>query len=95
VFHEFRPSSKMRRAQHDNPIMEHLVALVAGGAKGGAWTSRIPAVTAAMLFSAFHGAVDEFIVAPPSRNSRKVLTAEVRAFARGAMGLPTGDASRR
>jgi AcrR family transcriptional regulator len=84
VFHEFRPSS--RRARHDNPVTEHLTALIAAGAKAGAWVSHSPRLTAAMLFSAFGGAVDDDIVSP-ARMSRKRLTAEVRAFCRMALGL--------
>jgi len=86
VFHEFRPSNQRRRAQHENPTMAQLTALVAGGAKAGAWVSRTPRLTAAMLFSAFHGAVDGDIVAL-AKTSRKRLITEVRAFCHGALGL--------
>lgn len=86
VFHEFRPSSR-RMMAHDNPITEHLTRLIAGGAKAGAWASRTPRLTAAMLFSAFHGAVDDDIVSQ-AKTSRRRLIAEVGAFCRGALGLP-------
>lgn len=87
VFHEFRPSNHSRRMQHDNPAAAHLMSLVVGGTKAGAWVSRTPPLTAAMLFSAFHGAVDDAVVAP-EKSSRKRLIAEVRAFCRGALGSP-------
>lgn len=86
VFHEFRPSTQSRRMQHDTPVMAHLTALIAAGDKAGAWVARTPRLTAVMLFSAFHGAVDEDLAAP-SRTCRRRLIAEVRAFCRGALGL--------
>jgi AcrR family transcriptional regulator len=84
VFHEFRPSN--RRTKHDNPVIAYLTALIEGGARSGAWTTAEPRLTAVMLFSAMHGAVDDAIVSSP-KGSRKRLVAEVNAFCRTALGL--------
>jgi AcrR family transcriptional regulator len=85
VFHEFRPSN--RQARQDNPVITRLTALIDAGARAGAWPVRAPRLTAAMLFSAFHGAVDEAIAAAGSLKADR-LVAEVRAFCRQALGLP-------
>jgi len=85
VFHEFRPSN--RRMKQDNPVIVHLMALIEGGAGAKAWTVKQPRLTAVMLFSALHGAVDDAIAAP-KKTSRKVLAASVKSFCRQALGLP-------
>lgn len=84
VFHEFRPS--VRHAEQDNPIAPQLTALLADGAKADAWTVRDARLTAVMLFSAFHGAVDDHISAP-DKMSRRRLIGELRDFCRRALGL--------
>jgi hypothetical protein len=72
--------------KHDNPVIAHLTALIAGGAEAGIWTARDPRLTAVMLFNALHGAVDDEIVAL-TRTNRKRLVADVRAFCGLALGL--------
>jgi AcrR family transcriptional regulator len=84
VFHEFRPSH--RRIKHDNPVISHLTKLIAGGADAGLWAVENHRLTAVMLFSALHGAVDDEIVAR-TNGSRKRLIDEVRGFCRSALGL--------
>jgi AcrR family transcriptional regulator len=84
VFHEFRPSN--RRIKHDNPVISHLTKLIAGGADAGLWTAANDRLTAVMLFSALHGAVDDEIAGRTGRNRKKLIN-EVREFCRFALGL--------
>ncbi|SAI39775.1 TetR family transcriptional regulator [Bordetella ansorpii] len=85
VFHEFRPSH--RHARNDNVVIAHLARLIEGGVRAGAWRSRNPRQTAAMVFSAVHGAVDEEIISA-TRMGKEALTREVLTFCRSAVGLP-------
>jgi hypothetical protein len=72
--------------KRDSPVIVHLTTLIEAGARARAWISPNPPLTAAMLFSALHGAVDDEIVAPTSGNRRR-LVAAVSAFCRRALGL--------
>lgn len=59
VFHDFRPDQ--RRMKGDNPALADLSALLAAGAKAGAWSVGDPRFVAIVLFQGLHGAVDEAI----------------------------------
>jgi AcrR family transcriptional regulator len=84
VFHEFRPEGPP--APHENPIVEQLAELLGQGTRAGAWSVESPHLTAVMLFSALHGALDEALHAAKPVN-RKRLARALEAFFHRAVGL--------
>lgn len=60
VFHEYRP--QFRQMKGENIVVTELAALLAAGAKAGAWKLEDPRLTAIVLFQGLHGAVDDAIV---------------------------------
>ncbi|UVK57096.1 TetR/AcrR family transcriptional regulator [Mesorhizobium sp. AR02] len=59
VFHDHRPDQ--RQMKGDNPLLGDLSALLAAGAKAGAWSVGHPDLAAIVLFNGLHGAVDHAI----------------------------------
>lgn len=59
VFHDYRPDQ--RRMKSDHPVLTDLSALLAAGARAGAWSAEDPDFIAIVLFQGLHGAVDEAI----------------------------------
>jgi len=85
VFHEFRPDDP--RAKHDNPIVDELSELLGRGTRAGAWSVEAPHLTAVMLFSALHGALDDALGAKSEEVNRKRLTRTLETFFQRAVGL--------
>lgn len=83
VFHE--NVSSHQRIRHDDPVITQLSALLAAGARHGAWTLKDANLSALMLFHAVHGAVDSVIVNPKPAE-RAALIDVVRGFCRRALG---------
>lgn len=84
VFHEFRPENP--REKHENPIVTDLAECLKAGNRAGVWSVREPRLTAIMLFSALHGAVDDAISSNLEIH-RKKLTASVEKLFRRVVGL--------
>lgn len=57
IFHEIHVDD--RRLKHENIVVNRLVAFLEAGTRAGAWSLTEPRLTAVMLFSALHGAVDD------------------------------------
>lgn len=77
VFHEFRVSD--RHLKHENGVVARLQAFLEQGTQAGAWSVDDPPLTAVMLFSALHGAVDHALSAS-SPVDRKRLARTLMAF---------------
>lgn len=83
VFHEYRPAN--RSLKSDNPVTALLAGVLKDGMAAGAWHVPDPHLSAVMLFSAFHGAVEDTL----SRDQpvdEAGLTKAVSAFCRNALG---------
>jgi len=59
VFHDYRPDQRRMKSGH--PVLTDLSALLAAGARAGAWSAEDPDFIAIVLFQGLHGAVDEAI----------------------------------
>lgn len=86
VFHEH--VSSHLRIGHDDPVITQLSALLAAGARRGAWTLKDANLSALMLFHAVHGAVDSVIVSPKPAE-REALIDGIRAFCHQALKIRT------
>jgi len=84
VFHEH--VSSHLRIGHDDPVITQLAALLAAGARRGAWTTKDANLSALMLFHAVHGAVDSVIVSPKPAE-RETLIDGIRAFCHQALRI--------
>lgn len=84
VFRDFSPSN--RRIKRANRAVANLQALLEAGAGAGVWFLRNPRVTAAMLFNAMHGAVDDAL-GENEEPERGPLIEEVNALFGAAVGL--------
>jgi len=84
VFHDFHPED--REQVNANPVVAQLAAFLTAGTQADAWTVRNPHVTAIMLFSAMHGAVDD-AVANDRTPDRPRLTRTVAEFFEKVLGL--------
>ena len=60
LFHE--PAIAHRHPMGNEPIVQSLAALIAGGAAAGTWAVDEPVAVAVIMFYGLHGAVDEAIV---------------------------------
>jgi len=73
-------------ADHQNLSVERLAALLEAGAAAGAWQPGDPRLTAAMLFHALHGALEDHLASlEPSNVAGLVRRAD--RFYRRALGL--------
>lgn len=82
VFHEH--VSAHPRIGHDDPVIVQLAALLAAGARHGAWTLKDANLSALMLFHAVHGAVDS-VIGDLKPAERETLIDVVRGFCRRAL----------
>jgi AcrR family transcriptional regulator len=71
VFHEFRVSD--RRLKHENVVVARLQTFLERGTEAGAWSVNDPHLTAVMLFSALHGAIDHALTAGTLVNRRRLV----------------------
>jgi len=71
VFHEIQISD--RRMKHENLVVTQLTAFLAGGTQAGAWLVLAPHLTAVMLFSALHGAVDDALATDTPVNRKRLV----------------------
>lgn len=83
VFHEFRPNERAQMG--DNPVVDHLAALLRAGSAAGAWDVADPKLTAVMLAHALHGASDAALAAD-REGTRKNLTRALETFFLRAVG---------
>lgn len=84
VFRDFRPSN--RRMKRANRAIASLQLLLETGTRAGVWFLRNPRVTAAMLFNAMHGAVDDAL-GENEEPVRGPLIEEVNALFGAAVGI--------
>ena len=73
VFHEIQVSD--RRLKHENVVVTQLTAFLEGGRQAGAWLVAEPHLTAVMLFSALHGAVDDALATDTPVNRKRLVRA--------------------
>jgi AcrR family transcriptional regulator len=83
VFHEIRVDD--RRLKHENVVVERLATFLEEGMQAGAWPVGDARLTAVMLFSALHAAIDDALAedAPPNRTT---LIEVLSRFCRQAIG---------
>jgi len=86
VFHEFHPHT--REEHSDNVLVDHLGALLDGGAAAGAWRVEDSRFTAVFLFHGFHGIVDDALVRD-KRPNRGRLARKLAGIFFQAAGLPS------
>jgi AcrR family transcriptional regulator len=71
VFHEIQVSD--RRLKHENMVVAQLAAFLKAGTHAGAWLVAEPHLTAVMLGSALHGAVDHALATDTPVNRRRLI----------------------
>lgn len=92
VFQNIMPYN--RRMRRGNRAIANLQALLEAGATAGAWSLANPRLTAAMLFNAMHGAVDDAL-GESDTPERAPLIEEVGNLFAAATGVATAASSRR
>ena len=80
VFHDFRQDD--RELVHANPVVAQLAAFLSAGNEADAWAVRNPHLTAIMLFSAIHGAVDDAVARDPAPERPRLTRAVIEFFER-------------
>jgi AcrR family transcriptional regulator len=85
VFHELKAHS--RDEHSDNPLVEHLCALLDAGAAAGAWHAEDPRFIAVFLFHGYHGIVDDALVKEKRVNKARLAKKLTAQFFQ-AVGLP-------
>jgi AcrR family transcriptional regulator len=73
LFHGARLHPRRYTPEHENAGIANLAALLAAGQAHGAWLVEDPAMLAAALFHAFHGAVDYAIATQPDVDRARLL----------------------
>ncbi|MEZ2133160.1 MULTISPECIES: TetR/AcrR family transcriptional regulator [unclassified Sinorhizobium] len=91
VFHNIMHFN--RRMKRANRAIANLQALLEAGVAAGAWTLANPRVTAVMLFSAMHGAVDDAL-GENDTPDRALLVEEVGNLFAAATGVAAAVPSR-
>lgn len=92
VFQSILPSD--RRMRRGNRAIAHLQALLEAGATAGTWSLVNPRLTAAMLFHAMHGAVDDAL-GESDMPERAPLIEQVGNLFAAATGVAAAAPSRR
>lgn len=88
LFHEARAPT--REGLVDNPIIDHLAALLNAGAAAKAWSVEDPRFTAVFLFSGTHGIVDDTYL-KEKRIARARLVKRLQSVCFRTVGLHSDD----
>jgi len=80
VFHEYRAQD--RKLRNENAIVTSLADFLHRGAQSAAWTIDDPRLTAIVLFSALHAAVDDAVILSDKIDRKKLVRALERIFER-------------
>jgi AcrR family transcriptional regulator len=88
LFHEARAPSREGRV--DNPIIDHLAALLSAGGAAKAWSVDDPRFAAVFLFSGMHGIVDDAYL-KEKRIARARLVKRLQSVCFRTVGLHLDD----
>jgi AcrR family transcriptional regulator len=86
VFYEHAPAT--HEGLGDNPIIDHLSALLEAGSRADAWTVDDPRIAALFLFSGLHGVVDA-ARRPRARVPKRRLARDLERLCFRTVGLRT------